>query len=164
MRVWNRLEFVEIRWRSMQHSSPQGKSKPFCPCNLFRRSANICFYFQNLAISILKIWSNYFCEPLPVSFSILDTQFEMTIPSVKTPSKNFPPFPKLLRRRRGCESSFSETPLKIYSGTSHVWPLLGKFYPFYPPIFPKNKTPKVKRGLKTSCARTLGHFGQKANV
>ena len=39
-------------------------------------------------------------------------------------------------------------PIEIFldSGTSHFWPSLGKNYPFYPLIFPKNKAPKVKRG------------------
>ena len=49
------------------------------------------------------------------------------------------------------------------SGTSHVLPSLGKNYLFYPLIFPKNKAPKVKRGLKTLCARALGHFGQRVD-
>ena len=177
MRVWNQFGFVEIRWRSIQSSSPKGKPKPFCPFNWFRRFANICsrvslsllkvkvkfclaqfcfvqqataceqglsaetcyascntlrekiqkrvivyqevwekskehhdcFYFQHLAVSILRIWSNYFCELLPISISISDAWLEMTttmtIPSVKAPLKNFPPFPKMLRRRGGSESS-----------------------------------------------------------
>ena len=41
------------------------------------------------------------------------------------------------------------------SGTSHVLPSLGKNYLFYPLIFPKNKAPKVKRGLKTLCAACM---------
>ena len=49
------------------------------------------------------------------------------------------------------------------SGTSHVWPSLGKNYPFYPLIFLKNKAPKVKRGLKTLRARALGHFDQRVD-
>ena len=45
------------------------------------------------------------------------------------------------------------------SGTSRVWPSLGNFYHFYQPIFPKSNAPKVRRGLKTFRACTLGHFG-----
>ena len=40
---------------------------------------------------------------------------------------------------------------------------LGKNYLIYLIIFPKNKAPKVKRGLKTLRARTLGHFGQRVD-
>ena len=49
------------------------------------------------------------------------------------------------------------------SGTSHVKLSLGKFYLFYLLIFPKNKVPEVKRGLRTLSARTLGHFGQRVD-
>jgi len=91
--------------------------------------------------------SNDFCEPLPFSISISDTRFDktttITIPSIKTQSKTFPPFPKMLQRRGGCESSISDIPIEITMGWSielflfsHVWRLLGKFYLFYLSMFP----------------------------
>ena len=56
----------------------------------------------------------------------------------------------------------------MFTMEKKAWPSLGKFYLFYPLIFPKKQSTLSKKranpkGL-TSRARTLGHFGEREDV